>query len=151
MKYRVIDPKGCYIARDPTPVRLELGADAAASKVYGVRAPVSELVGEGEVIEGAHLLPGPHLEPLDDEAADAMRQYRRLNPGATLDPTNTLPTFGGGLDDLVGHQLDRLLREASGPRPDEVTALRAELAEMRLAMAAMVASQAAPAARRAVT
>jgi hypothetical protein len=136
VKFRVIDEKGCYLARDPKPVRLELGADTAAAKAYSVTAPVYELLPEGAEIEGAHIAYGPHLEPLDEEAVEARRQYFRAGHGSTR-PTDHLPVTGG-FGDAVQGQLNRLLAEAELPRQqlDELTALRAREAEM----AAQVAS-----------
>ena len=35
--------------------------------------------------------PGPHMEPLDDEAREALAAYYEANPGATLDLIGSLP------------------------------------------------------------
>jgi hypothetical protein len=96
-RYKVIVEAGAYIARDPTVVRLDLGADSQAARAYNVRAPVYELLPEGTEFE-SDMVPGPHLQPLDDEARARMAQYWKDRPGATLDPTRHLPL---GKDPMV--------------------------------------------------
>jgi hypothetical protein len=98
MKFKVIAEKGAYMVRSPEVVRLELGADSNAAKAYGVKAMVYELLPEGAEIEGAHIAFGPHLEPLDEEASAAAAAYWLAHPGATLDPTRSLPL---GRDPMV--------------------------------------------------
>jgi len=119
-KYKIITENGAYMARDPTVVRLELGADSTAAKAYGVRAPVYELLAEGAEIEFDGI-PGPHLQPLDDAAKERMAQYWKDRPNATLDPTRHLPL---GRDPMVVATfegtmlatLERMAAEGSDPR-----------------------------------
>jgi len=152
--YRVISESGAYLARDPTIVRLELGADTAAAKAYSVRAAVSELLPEGtEFSMPADYIPGPHLQALDEEARTAMRAYLRTNPGS-MNPTSLLP-LTGDFERVMQQQMARLL-EASAPLTpnDEVATLRAENASMSDQLAALseqvaqLVAQRAPPARR---
>ena len=81
MRFRVIDERGAYMNRSPEIVRLELGPDSAVSKAFNIRSPVYELLVEGtEVDLPGDFIPGPHLEPLDDEARAAMAKYLTFVP-----------------------------------------------------------------------
>lgn len=152
-RYRVVAEKGAYMARSSEVVRLELGADAHASRIYGVRAQVCELLPEGSEVEFDGI-PGPHLEPLDDEARLAMAAYIKKFPGATLDPTRRLPL---GQDPLLQptfeqamlRSLERISAEADGQavRPSVADEKLDKLIETVAALAAVVAAQqgAAPA------
>jgi len=147
MRFRVIDERGAYMNRSPEIVRLELGPDSAVSKAFNIRSPVYELLVEGtEVDLPGDFIPGPHLEPLDDEARAAMAKYLRSSPGST-DPTSTLPLTG--FNDAVQGQLNRLLAEAQQPRPDELTAMRAREAARDAQIAALMEQVAALTARTA--
>jgi hypothetical protein len=155
-RYRVTDAKGAYMPRSEEVELLQLGADHNAAKVYGIRSKVYELLKQGDELEFSGT-PGPHLEPLNDEAREAMRAYWAANPGATLDPTRTLGLTGGSSIDLSGTlmiQLDRMLRDASDARPvpalrddTELTALRAQVAELSAQVAALVKANSVPARR----
>ncbi|HXA22763.1 MAG TPA: hypothetical protein VNW90_10710 [Acetobacteraceae bacterium] len=119
MKYKIIAENGAYMARDPTIVRLELGADQAAARAYGVRAQINELLPFETEIEGDHIVFGPHLEPLDDPAKEKAAAYWKLRPNASLDPTRSLPL---GRDPMVAAtfetatlaMLERMAAEAAG-------------------------------------
>jgi hypothetical protein len=119
MRYKIISENGAYLSRDPTIVRLELGADAAAARAYGVRAVVNELLPFETEIEGDHIVFGPHLEPLDDPAKEKAAAYWKLRPNASLDPTRSLPL---GRDPMVAAtfetatlaMLERMAAEAAG-------------------------------------
>jgi hypothetical protein len=104
-RYRVIDTKGAYMARDPVPQLLQLGADHSAAAVYGIRAPVFELIRLGGELDFAGE-PGPHLEPLNEEAREAMETYWAAHPGATLDPTRRMPL---GQDPMGGKTTEQLV------------------------------------------
>lgn len=104
-KYRVIDPKGAYMARSDEPQLLALGADHAAAAVYNIRAPVFALLREGTEVE-TNQPPGPHLEPLNDEARAAMAAYWDAHPNATLDPTRRMPL---GMDPMGGRTTEQLV------------------------------------------
>jgi hypothetical protein len=119
-RYKVIDERGCYLARDPTVVRLELGADANAARAYSVRAAIHEHILEGAEIDMPDgFVPGPHLLPLDDAAKKAMAQYLKDRPGATLDPTRSLPLGQDpmqppSLEASVLRTLERMAEDAAG-------------------------------------
>lgn len=146
-RYRVVSEKGAYMARSSEVVRLELGADAHASRMYGVRAQVCELLVEGTEIEFDGI-PGPHLEPLDDAARAAMAAYVKKFPGATLDPTRHLPL---GQDPLLQptfeqamlRSLERISAESEGQpaRPSAADEKLEKLIETVAALAAIVAAQ----------
>jgi hypothetical protein len=89
-RYKVTEEKGAYMPRSPQVQLLQLGADHVAARIYGIRAAVCELLLEGSEIEYEGL-PGPHLEPLNDEAREMTAQYRAKFPNATLDPTRHMP------------------------------------------------------------
>jgi hypothetical protein len=143
MLFKVVSERGCYMPRRPSEITfLELSDDRALSKAFAIRAPICELIKKDEVVEvAADFVPGPHLEPMDPEAEAAMRQYWRAYPGASLDPTRSLP-LTGGFDDLIQGQLNRILAEAGGPqRPtDELAGLRQQMAEMAEAIAKLTAA-----------
>lgn len=148
-RYKIISENGAYLALDPTPVKIELGADSHAARAYNVKAPIFELVGEGAVIEYAGV-PGPHMEPLDDEAKTAMAAYLKARPGASLDPTRSLPlgrdpmmvpTFETGMLSM----LERMAAEAAGrdaPAPAASDAKLDVLIEQMTKLAGIVAAQA---------
>jgi hypothetical protein len=94
-------------------VRLELGGhDAQARLAFNVRAPVNELLPQGTIIEGAHLIYGPHLRPLDPEAEAAQREFELQHPDATLDPSSALPLSGPWDEDVLA-QLETMAAEAA--------------------------------------
>jgi hypothetical protein len=119
MRFKIIAENGAYMARDPTIVRLELGADQAAARAYGVRAQINELLPFESEVSGSHVVFGPHLEPLDGEARAAADAYWAKHPGASLDPTRSLPL---GRDPMVAAtfesatlgMLERMAAEAAG-------------------------------------
>lgn len=153
--YRIIDEKGAYMARDPTPVLLALGDNLASAQVYGIRAAACELLPMGtEVAYDGE--PGPHLQPLNAEAERAMAAYWDRFPNATLDPTRKMPLgqdpMGGrSIEQLVGALLDGMDRDASvkaAARPaqgEDTAALLKSLAEgqaqLGVALAAVLAAQ----------
>lgn len=162
-KYRVIDVKGAYMARDVEPVLLSLGADHTAAAVYNIRAPVYQLVMLGEEIE-TDQPPGPHLEPLNAEARERLDAYWANNPNATLDPTRRMPLgqdpMGGRtIEQLVSSLLDGMDRDAAaraggvGAQPGAdgaglaaaVQALAEGQAAMLQALTAVLAAQTTPA------
>lgn len=104
-RYKVISEKGAYLPVGDEVVRLELGADSKAARAYGVRAQVCRLFEEGEELEFSGI-PGPHLEPLDAEAKERMAAYWAKFPGATLDPTRSLPL---GQDPMVRPTFDQAM------------------------------------------
>jgi hypothetical protein len=155
-RYRVISENGAYLPSSPEVVRLELGGgDSAGARAYGVRAPVFQLFKSGdEITVPAGFIPGPHLEPLDDEAHTAMAAYQKARPGATLDPTRQLPL---GIDPLsvrtfegaIMASLERMAAEAMAApaRPatdDKIDKLIEAMAAQTAAFAALAANLAAP-------
>jgi hypothetical protein len=104
-KYKIIDPKGAYMPRSPELHLLELGNDRASAEVYRIRAPVTEMLPEGTVIEFAGV-PGPHLEAIDETARVAMAAYWDKYPNASLDPTRHLPL---GQDPMGGKTVEQLV------------------------------------------
>lgn len=120
-RYKVITEHGAYLPVSDEIVRLELGADQKASKTYGVKAQVMRLYAEGEELEFSGI-PGPHLEPLDEEARQRSAVYWKAHPNATLDPTRSLPL---GQDPLLRPtfesatlaMLERMAAEAALGRP----------------------------------
>jgi hypothetical protein len=118
-RYRIISEAGAYLARSAEIGRLELGGgDSAGARAYNVRAPVCELLVQGtEVDMPAGFVPGPHLEPLDDAARADMAAYWKARPGASLDPTRSLPLGRDPLatqtlEGAVMAQLERLAADA---------------------------------------
>jgi hypothetical protein len=150
-KYRVIAESGAFMPRSPDIVRLDLGGSDAA-RAYSVRAPICELLAQNtEVDVPDGFIPGPHLEPLDDPARAAMAQYWKDRPGATLDPTRTLPLgrdpmAARTLDGMVMDQLERMAAEAVSKPPGDPR-LDA-LIEAVSKLAGVVGQVAAPAAPR---
>jgi hypothetical protein len=141
------------MAVSPEVVRLELGADQNAARTYGVRAQVMRLYAEGEEVEFDGI-PGPHLEPLDEPAKLAMAAYWAANPGATLDPTRSLPL---GQDPLLRptfeqamlRSLERLAADSTEPAARPAGAVDAKLdalTEQLSKLAGIVGQLAAPAA-----
>jgi hypothetical protein len=131
MKFRVIAEGGAYMSRSAEVALLEMGNDRALAKAFNIRGPLNELLPQGTEVEGIHIQAGPHLEAIDAEAEQAMAAYWRQHPGASLDPTRSLP-LTGGFDSAVQGQLNRLLFEATTtvpPQQDvEVVALKQQLA-----------------------
>jgi hypothetical protein len=155
-RYRVIDTKGAYMPRDPTPHRLQLGDNFESAAVYDVRAPTYELLRQGEEIEYSGE-PGPHLEPLNDAARENMDAYWAAHPNATLDPMRHMPLgqdpMGGKtIEQLIGGLLEGMDREATRDAPaggvDSPALLLAAqtLADGQAAMLAAVKAQAESAA-----
>ena len=147
-RYRVTETKGAYMAQDPTPVLLQLGADHAAAQVYNIRSPVFELLKMGTELDFAGV-PGPHLEPLNDEARDALAKYWREHPNATLDPTRRMPLgqdpMGGrSIEQLVAGLLERMDTEpapsGAGQPSGDLVALLAGQKAMQDAMLALTAA-----------
>jgi hypothetical protein len=141
-RYKVIAERGAYLPRSAEVVRLDLGADAQAARAYGVRAQVCELLPEGAEIDYAGE-PGPHLEPLDEPAREAMAAYWKAHPNATLDPTRSLPL---GQDPLLRptfeqtmlRSLERMAAEAAaGTAP--ASAVDAKLDALTDALAKLAA------------
>jgi len=146
-RYRVIDEKGAYLPRSPEPQLLQLGADHQAARIYGIRAPVCELLSAGAEIEYLGV-PGPHLEPLNDEARAAMAAYWEAHPNASLDPTRHLPLgrdpIGGRtVEQLVSGLLEAMDREASvaRERADAARAGGAQAAQLDALVQGQVALQ----------
>jgi hypothetical protein len=144
-RYRVADSKGAYMALNPEPQLLALGADHNAAAVYGIRAPVYQLFPQGREVEFSGV-PGPHLEPLNDAAREAMAAYWKAHPGATLDPTRTMPLgqdpLGGrSVEQLVSGLLERMDSQApAGVAPGaEIAALLAGQKAMQDAIASLAA------------
>jgi hypothetical protein len=124
--YRIISEGGAYLPRDPEVVRLDLGSTGAA-KAYLVKAPVCELLPlDTEIDLPDDFVPGPHLLPLDAAAETAMAAYRKARPGASLDPTRSLPLgrdpmAARTLEQTVMDQLERMAADVTGtgtPKPD---------------------------------
>lgn len=148
-RYRVTDPKGAYMARDPEPRLLSLGADHNAAAVYGIRAPVFELLRQGAEIDFDGI-PGPHLEALNDEAKTRLAKYWEDYPGATLDPTRKMPL---GQDPMGGKSIEQLVTGLlnamdKGPAPAvqsgvELAALLAGQQAMQQALAALAGAMTA--------
>jgi hypothetical protein len=119
MRFKIIAENGAYLARDPTVVRLELGADQVAARAYNTRAVINEWLPMETEIEGSHLTFGPHLLPLDADAKEAAAAYWLKHPLASLDPTRSLPL---GRDPMVAAtfesatlaMLERMAAEAAG-------------------------------------
>ena len=160
-KYRIISEAGAYLPRSPEIVRLELGGgDSASARAYAVRAPVYELLGAGtEVDLPADFIPGPHLEPLDTEARAAMEAYRKARPGASLDPTRSLPLgidpmAGRSMEEMIMAQLQRNLADAvtkpEVARPDDprVDALLSSMAQLVAVVNQLAVSSASPPSRK---
>jgi len=155
-RYRIIDVRGAYMARSPEIKLLQFGSEHRDSLVYSVRAPLCELIAEGEEIEFDGI-PGPHMEPLNDAARQRMREYRQANPHATLDPTSTLGVGGGSsidLGEMLTLQMDRMLREATGTHAmpavgdaSVLESLRAQVVELSAQVAALLKAR-VPAARK---
>jgi hypothetical protein len=151
-RYRVTDEKGAYLPLDPNPQLLQLGADHNAAAVYGIRAPIYTLLRKGAEIDFDGV-PGPHLEPLNDEARAKTDKYWAENPGATLDPTRRMPL---GQDPMGGKSIEQLVTgllnamdkgpaasQQSGP---DLVALLAGQAAMQDALASLAVSMATMAA-----
>jgi hypothetical protein len=129
-KYRVISPSGAYMVRSPEIVRLELGADANAAKAYGVRSQVYELLAEGAEIEGDHIAFGPHLEALDESAQLTAAAYWKAKPGATLDPTRSLPL---GQDPMLQPTFEQaMLRNLERIAADQSSVVRVQGSDSKL-------------------
>ena len=115
-RYRISDAKGAYMPRSPELKVLALGTEYQDAMVMAIRAPVFEMLPQGTEIEWPGV-PGPHLEPLNDAAREAMAAYKAKGPGS-MDPTRHFP---GGQDPMGGpsvqQSVERLLdgmeREAS--------------------------------------
>jgi hypothetical protein len=144
-RYRIIDTKGAYMALDPAPQLLALGADHNAAAVYGIRAPVYTLFRQGTEIDFDGV-PGPHLAPLNAEAEAKMRAYWAKYPGATLDPTRHMPLgqdpMGGrSIEQSVAALLEGMQRDLAGAAPaqDAQAAQIAALVDGQRAMMAAVA------------
>jgi hypothetical protein len=111
-------------------------------------APISELIFEGQEVE-YNGVPGPHMQPLDDAAKQALADYYAVNPNVTLDPTRKLSVSisddpnAKSLDKAVLNQLDRIFSQASkqpaGPSP-EVAELRGQVESLAGQVAALVAA-----------
>jgi hypothetical protein len=149
-RYRILSESGAYLPRDPEAVRLDLGSTGAA-KAYMVRAPVFELLAQGTEIDMADdFVPGPHLQPLDAAAETAMAAYNKARPGATLDPTRSLPLgrdpmAARSLDQMVMDQLERMSADVTGKPPAADARLEA-LTEALTRLTGLVSHLAQPAA-----
>jgi hypothetical protein len=141
-RYRITDEKGAYLPRSPEIQLLELGADRAASRIYGVRAVVCELLPEGTEIDYLGS-PGPHLFPLNDSARAKTKAYWKEHPNATLDPTRHMPL---GQDPMAGKSVEQLVTSllesmdrgpatVEGGQSDQIAALL----DGQLAMQALMA------------
>lgn len=140
-KWRVIDEKGTYAPRDPTPVLLALGDTMASALVYKIKAPAFEVIPFGDTFESDTIV-GPHLEPLNDEAREKIAAYWFANPNATLDPTRRMPLgqdpMGGrSIEQSVQALLEAMERDAVAAAPvaqEDSASLLRTLAEGQAAM-----------------
>lgn len=147
MRFRILNEAGAYLCLDPTPVKLDLGGgDIASRNAYNVTAPVYQVVPMGAEIEGRHIAFGPHMLPLDAEAEAAAEAYFKAKPGASLDPTRSLPL---GRDPFAAatyeHQtlavLERMAADAAS-RPAPAAASDAKIDAMAEAITTMAAMMA---------
>lgn len=106
------------------------------------KADMCVLCFEGQIVEYDGV-PGPHMDPQDTAAHEALAAYYQDNPGATLDPTRKLSLTTEGytpLDELVRDRLAQIeMQSARSP----LLQASAEVAEMRATMQAMQAELAA--------
>jgi hypothetical protein len=143
-RYKIISEAGAYMPVSSEIVRLELGADSHAARQYGVRSQVMKLFVENEEIDFDGI-PGPHLEPLDEAARERMAAYWKAHPGATLDPTRSLPL---GQDPMLRptfeqamlRQLERMTEEAAGPVAPPAAADNAKLDQVLEAIGKLTAA-----------
>jgi hypothetical protein len=104
-RYRIIDAKGAYMPRSPELHVLALGTEHQDAAVYNIRAPVYEHLKQGTDVEFIGT-PGPHLEPLNEEASEAIKAYWVKFPNASLDPTRSMPN---GQDPMGGRTVEQLV------------------------------------------
>ena len=84
------------------------------------------LLEEGTIITvNNDFVPGPHLEPMDSAAEDALEAYYKANPHATLHPIDDIPNNGVTSIEVPavssGSTVDLSLAEAQMAKPKEVT------------------------------
>lgn len=97
--------------------------------------------------EGAEIvyagLPGPHMQPMNEQAHAKKAEFAAKYPTATLDPTRNLPN---GIDPLAGHTLETALIsmmrkiEAEGQPAAATAAESSEIKQLTVQIGALVAA-----------
>jgi hypothetical protein len=153
-KYRITSEHGAYLPTSTEKTLLELGeSSSAGARAYGVRAVPHQLFKQGDVVDMADsFVPGPHLEPLDEPARDAMAAYEKKHPLSSLDPTRSLPLGRDPMMPLTFEQrmmaqMEGMMAEAQSRPP--TTPSDPKLDALLEAVTALVKlNTAAPAARK---